>query len=246
VELPLAAFSFWGSVVAVAGLQREIVLGASTVFGMLDYRAHKLLWLLFLPLRCVGLAGPYLAAVVSPLLVQAFLPRYPLIVKFLVAFLGAEIAISIPFALLIAGVKHLLLKLFFWIVDVVPAHGADEEEARRVVLQGPAYALVRKFERDIGAWTEADTDRFVSLMNWRARWFFPAKERVRFVVGALQRLYRAEGKQPYELGDKVIREIKGQFPGSKEDWFEKLVVNPIAFHTALRLLVVGAVLHYSQ
>jgi hypothetical protein len=83
-------------------------------------------------------------------------------------------------------------------------------------------------------------------MNWRARWFFPVRDRFRFVVDGMQRIYLAEGKQPWEVGEKVIREIKDKFPGAKEDWFEKLVVNPIAFHSALRFVLVAIVLHYSS
>lgn len=212
------------------------------MFGMLDYRAYKLMWLVFLPWRWGVVIVGYLAAIASAFLVHAFLLHYHYLLQLLVAVVGFEVLFGIPFALVTLGVEHLLKKGFFWVIDVVPAHGTSVEEAKAIAMQGPAYELGMKFDRHIDEWTDEDTERFLALLNWRARWFFPAAARMRFTIEKLRETYESTGKQPFELGQKEVENLRDGFSGGKLGVLERFFVSPIGFHVALRCLVMALTL----
>jgi hypothetical protein len=92
------------------------------------------------------------------------------------------------------------------------------------------FELNKKLETDIGNWTVDDTDEFASLtINWRARLFFPVRDRFRRTISELQRIYYETGTQPRDLGVSKITAIRESLPDGKVSWFEKAIVNPLLF-----------------
>src|SRR6266498_2881696 len=112
------------------------------VFGMLDFRAHKLFWLICLPFRAIA--------------------------KIAMAYLVME-GIALALSLVVwKGLFWAIKSTFFWLVDVVPSHGANIDEAHAIVLTGRAFELNKKFENEIENWTFDDTREMISHMNWRS------------------------------------------------------------------------------
>jgi hypothetical protein len=62
--------------------------------------------------------------------------------------------------------------------------------------------------RDIGNWTEDDTEQFASLLNWRARLCFHSTERVHKRIDRFREMYEATGKQPGDLTEKEGQKVE--------------------------------------
>lgn len=202
---------------------------------MLDYRAHKLLWLLCLPYSLASTMCFYAFVIVVSLVVHSQLAHLHPALQILIAWAVVEIPGGLAFGIVNWIATSLIHRVFFWLIDVVPAHGATPEEAKAVVLQGPAYTLNAKFDSRIDEWTDEDSQAYIALMNWRSRWCFPVKARVAHMVEELQRIYRQENLQPGQLPKKTIESIATSVPGGKPTLLEKLFINPISFYAAVRL-----------
>jgi hypothetical protein len=202
------------------------------MFGMLDYRAYKLLWLICLPLRLVVWIAAW-GSIVIAIMISASLD-YGILARIVIAYAiweGAAIVLQIVRGILFWFIK----KGFFWVVDVVPAKAESVAEAKKMVLGGPLTWLDKKLATDIGNWTEDDTEQFASLMNWRARTFFHSTERIHKLVWRYQETYEASGKQPHDLTEKEQQEIGGL----NFSWFEKAIINPIAFGAIARIIIIS-------
>jgi len=127
-------------------------------------------------------------------------------------------------------------KGFFWLVDVVPAKAESVAEAKEMVIGGPLTWLGKKFLTDFSNWTEDDTEQFASLMNWRARLFFHSTERVRKRVWRFREMYENTGEQPGDLTEKERQKVVADLDYS---WFEKAIINPIAFGAIVRIIVIS-------
>ena len=136
------------------------------MFGMLDYRAHKLFSLLTFPFRLVT-KGVYFILIAIAVWIGVWTGYQPLLQMIVayVAFEGMGIVFSILWLVLITWPVD---KIFFWMVDVVPARGENTEEAKEIVRKGRYIWLQKKMSNHIDEWTFEDTSDFVSLMNWRA------------------------------------------------------------------------------
>jgi hypothetical protein len=211
------------------------------MFGMLDYRAHKLLWLLLWPVSLANLLVGYVAVLAAAVYVGARFGSYYVLLQIGIAWLIGQVALAV-LSLLFWLVTSLIKRAFFWTIDVVPAHGANKEEAKQVVLRGPIYSLSKKLDADIHEWTDDDTNSLIRTFNWRARWFFPVQERTRAFVRELRRQALEEGKQPCELDAKAVEAIRRQT--GEPDWFEIAITNAYIFHGALVLIVTVGVIWY--
>jgi uncharacterized membrane protein len=210
------------------------------MFGMLDYRAHKLFWLLTLPLRIISrLLG--FALIVVAILIARWTEYSPLvqIVIGIAAFEGMGFIFGILWLFLVALPIE---KIFFWTVDVVPSHGEDEEEAKEIVRKGPIIWLTKKLMNHIDDWTYEDTNAFVSCMNWRARLFFNEKERFWKRVEVLHQLYDDTGKQPSSLPEAEVLKLLKPY---KAGWLQIGVVNYFNDIMAVSIIVV-AILYLSS
>ena len=167
------------------------------MFGMLDHRAHKLYWLLSLPFMVINYLIVFLAIFVAVLIAQS--TSYGVLIKILIAYVALEAM------LVVLGITQDLLgsalnRLFFFFIDVVPAHGANAAQAKAIVFMGRYFELSKKLENDIKNFTYEDALELNSQLNWRARLLFPSKERLLATVGELKRIYGETGQQPRKFG----------------------------------------------
>lgn len=202
------------------------------MFGMLDYRAHKLYRLLSLPIVLCGKIAFYIAVALGIWI--AFQFDYGFLARVAIAYVSMEIIAGL-FGLLYWVVVWIFSTLFFWIVDVIPARGADDEEAREIVKKGRVVWLSLKLERDIQNWTREDTRGFVSALNWRARLLFDAGRRFEARLARLKRYFHETGRSPGELSQSKIAEIAGDQPG----WFEKMIVVPHFFNSLIGACIIA-------
>jgi hypothetical protein len=147
------------------------------MFGMLDFRAHKLYWLLTFPFRLTNWVILF-AAIPVGIIVARSTP-YAWWAKIMIAYLVFGLALIIG-GLLLGGSLRLFSRTFFWIVDIVPSKGSDDEEARAVVLYGEHPLLLKKLDSKIEDWTEKDTEKLASYTLWRCRLFFRNNSKQRF------------------------------------------------------------------
>jgi hypothetical protein len=203
------------------------------MFGMLDYRAYKLLWLICLPHQIAMWIASW-GLVVLAIMISAPL-HFSVPIRIVIAiaiFEGAGIVLSITRVILFWFIK----KGFFWLVDVVPSKAESVAEAKEMVVGGPMTWLGKKFLTDIGNWTEDDTEQFASLMNWRARLFFHSTERVRKRLERFWQMYEDTDKQP---GDLTEIERKKMVADLDYSWFEKAIINPYSFHAIVRIVIIS-------
>lgn len=205
------------------------------MFGMLDYRAHKLFRVLGFPLIVCGKLAFFVVVAIAIFIAQQ--TDYSLLVKILLAYVTME-----AIAFVTAGVWFLVMWIFqttfFWIVDVIPSKGLDEEEAREVVKKGRFVWLARKFAWDIDGWNRDDTLAFVSALNWRARLLFDARGRFERRVSRMKRHFDETGLQPGALKSDEIDELVGE----KSSWFETAIVHPYYFNSILGACIIGVTL----
>ena len=211
---------------------------------MLDYRAHKLLWLVLWPVNLVDLVASYVLMIVIALVARSEFPAYHPLLQVLGAWVVAQIAIGIISGFLFGLIRVVIRKVFFWVIDAVPAHGEDADEARAVVIQGPFYVLDKKMNSHLEDWTDKDTDAYVACLNWRVRWFFPIKQRTAHLIDELQTVQRHDGRQPWQLQKPEIERL-GRKVG-KPGWVEIAVTNPYAFHGLLGIVVIVVVVFWNR
>lgn len=193
---------------------------------MLDYRAHKLYRLLSFPILICGRIAFLIAVAIGIWIAAQY--DYGFLVRFAIAYVSMEIIAGL-LGLLYALVVWIFSAIFFWIVDVVPARGSNDEEAREIVKKGRLVWLGLKLEREIENWTTDDTRAFVSALNWRARWFFDAGRRFEERLSRLWHHYDETGLQPADLSQSEVEKIAGDQPG----WFEKMIVVPHFFNSLI-------------
>jgi hypothetical protein len=86
------------------------------MFGMLDYRAHKLFWLVCLPIRlCVRLC--FFANVAISIFI-ANTTSYSVIIKVIIGYLLFEL-IGMVLLAFWTFISLLIQRIFFWIVDII-------------------------------------------------------------------------------------------------------------------------------
>jgi hypothetical protein len=212
------------------------------MFGMLDYRAYKLFWLLGLPLRLAWRAVYFItiAIAVSIGMWTGYQPPLVQMIVAYVAFEGILLVLNILWQLLITWPVS---TIFFWLVDVIPARGEDAEQAKQIVKGGPIIWLSCKMWNHIDEWTFEDTDAYASQMNWRARLFFNAREKVGKRMALLENAYYDTGKQPSELGANEVDKLLKPYMSS---WFETAIVSPYFFNSIMAAtIIIVAILYLS-
>jgi len=196
------------------------------MFGMLDYRAHKLYLILFgIPLFLVTWA----LIIGRPAL--AYLISYSYFENEVGEVLGA-IGLTVLFELVLIPVALGLSKsvnfLFTLIVDVIPANGRTQEEATQVVWNGEKALLAFEMNKRPSEWTAQSIDQCASL-DWIQALFFKQKvqDRLSFIKEKYQELdrqYESEyGHYPYT--ESVLRDILKESEVGPPTEFEKFVCN---------------------
>jgi hypothetical protein len=199
------------------------------MFGMLDYRAYKLFWLIGLSFR-IAARLLFFVAIGAGVIFARWTELHPPIVQMVVAYIAFEIIGLIITAFWTLLIMTPLDKALFWVVDVIPSRGEDMTEARAVARIGPAVWLTKKFMNDIGNWTWEDSAAYGNLLNWRSKLFFHGPERVAKRVQILQEAYENTGLQPAELGDVEVKKLLKPY---KDNWFETVIMTPHSFNAII-------------
>jgi hypothetical protein len=202
------------------------------MFGMLDYRAYKLLWLICWPLRLVMFVGSWGAVFIAIMISSSIdvIPLYRIVIAYAI-WEGFGIVLSILRWLIFWFIK----KCFFWLVDIIPSKGENVAQAKEMVVGGPMMWMGKKFMNDIGNWTDDETEEFAALVNVRARWFFGSTERIRKRIWRFADHYEQTGQQPIEMTETERNELTADLDYS---WFEKAIINPIAFGSIVKIVVI--------
>jgi hypothetical protein len=215
------------------------------MFGMLDYRAYKLKQLIWLPFRVAAKLSMFIAIAMSILIAQitSFNPLIKIVLAYVLFELIAMIFL-VMWGILDAG----LGRFFFWLIDVVPAHGQNAEEAKAIALKGRIAELDKKLWSDIANWTLEDTEEYVAHMNWRARLFFGMKLKFRMnsTVRELQRIYNDNGQLPSDIGINGLNGIREKLPGGKVPILERLIVNQAYFNSLVATVLIVVVIGYAK
>jgi len=211
------------------------------MFGMLDYRAHKLLWLICLPLRLLFRLTFFANVLASVFIAQS--TSYSLLVKCVIGYVAFE---AIGLVLLVIGhlVYWIVRQMFFWFIDVIPSVGENAAEAREVVIRGKVIRLSKKLTAHIDDWTWDDTQEFVSVFNWRARLLFNLREKVEKRIAILKDYQEETGKQPQDLRGTELQKLVGHLDLSG---FERFISNQMFFNSLFGgCLIVAALVVMKQ
>jgi hypothetical protein len=104
------------------------------MFGMLDYRAHKLFRFLRFPFVILGQLLRFVYIAVAIIIAQK--TTYGTLLRIIIAYLSFEVMALLGLWFIWTPLYWAFKRVFFWLVDVVPAHGANDQEARSIVQDG--------------------------------------------------------------------------------------------------------------
>jgi hypothetical protein len=209
------------------------------MFGMLDYRAHKLFWLITLPFRLLWRLL-WLAAIAAGVWIGLW-TGYPVIAQIIIGYVAMEGIALIASLVLILLITWPLESIFFWLIDVVPSRGEDVEEAKEIVRRGPIVWLMKKLLNHIDDWTYQDSHDFVKQLNWRARALFNEREQFLKRVDVLYQFHEETGKQPGELPEAELNKLLKPY---KMGWFETAIVNPYVWNSILSAIILACAILY--
>lgn len=129
------------------------------MFGMLDYRAHKLYWLFFLPFYLLAIMLSAIVALVSA--TAAFFYFEHFFVRLFMAIVFFEIA-SLVLQLVFAVFLNLWRRLFFFFVDLEPAEGRSPDEAQEVLVNGEIPRTLYRLKHQPSEFSRQDQAELVS------------------------------------------------------------------------------------
>lgn len=145
---------------------------------MLDYRAHKLYWLLSRPILLL-MYFLVLATIIGACFVGFHFSSLTL-VQLAIGFLALQI-ISVFLALIGLAIDWIFNRLFFFLIDLVPADGRSLEQAK-LVLKGGTYAVV--LLKPLSTWDDTDVAAVVRSSGIFGRVFFAdrIRNRIRYLM----------------------------------------------------------------
>lgn len=189
------------------------------MFGMLDYRAHKLYLMIFgIPMFVLKLAAMFGLPLLSYALgITVADDRFWQILSSIGIAIVVEV-IWLIFALIV--VSKLINFLFQLIVDIIPADGRNREEALQVVWHGDKAIIAQQFDKQPNTWSEDLPERFINI-DWVARWFF--RERIENRIEKIREYYEENPEEQPSRSryDEIINET-----GNRMRWDEKIFTNP--------------------
>jgi len=191
-----------------------------------------------LPFRALSQFVFFAVIFAAVIISQSFFPSYSVATRIVIGYAAFEGIGIVVLLLVLHPLAWALKRLFFFFIDVVPAHGANAEEARQIALNGRIFELNKKIENEIENWSIDDTDEYASLMNWRVRLLGTFRKRMYRIVRELQQIYEETGKQPRDMGyasvDELFRKI-----GVKAGWLEKVFVEQWSFNAIFALTIIS-------
>jgi hypothetical protein len=145
------------------------------MFGMLDYRAHKLYVLLYtVPLILLRLAAVFLI----PAIAYGIGLNYGSSRVWQITIgIGSIFLVEIGFVTVQSIFGYVFKTAFNFFIDVVPANGRSEEEAKLVLWNGEAGINLLVFERPASEWNDEDIEIFAKKNSFL--WMFRQAKRDR-------------------------------------------------------------------
>lgn len=138
------------------------------MFGMLDYRAHKLYALLVYPVIFLisvirNIIMPFIAVLAAcstsnSLFWQVILSLAYWCIASILMFFIKGFLLWIP------------VRLFDFLVDIIPSHGRTKEEARAVVEGGRRAEILLRFNKPAAEWTNSEINELGQL-DFYSRFF---------------------------------------------------------------------------
>lgn len=148
------------------------------MFGMLDYRAHKLyLLIFFLPNTLLTLIEFFLWPFASYRIGFSFTDSIILQLFFAVL---AFIVIGILLIIFFKIYNFLCYGLFTLFIDVIPHDGRNDEEAKMVVLGGKRSADLLRLEKDIRSIDDNLIDRL--SQSWKLAFLYFEAKKNRLII----------------------------------------------------------------
>jgi predicted membrane protein len=146
------------------------------MFGMLDYRAHKIWILLGYPFILIGRV---VSIFVMPFIAFAIAINYAnepflQIIYSIFALLFIEIIWSIVFFLILWVIKNLIL-LF---IDVMPADGRSKDEAMMVMMDGDAAITILEAAKPRPEYSDDLIHRISSINIFHRVFYFKIRHRL--------------------------------------------------------------------
>ena len=160
------------------------------MFGMLDYRAHKLFVLFIYPSKVFIYSIGFLVVPIT----AYFLAWYYCghiefskpVTQLVIAIAIMEIGLSIPFWIICKILIWVPSSLFNHLIDVIPTGGRTKEEAELVVQSGHKAIAILNMRKSPELWTDDDIEGFLNISVLQ-RWFF--RQAIEKRIWALQRYY---------------------------------------------------------
>jgi hypothetical protein len=195
------------------------------MFGMLDYRAHKLYRVLVYP---VSLALLMFEIVCLPIIAYLIAINYAskLVLQFLLAFVLLFL-LEIPWFFVVKIVMAVPVGIFNFLIDPEPADGRTKEEAKMVVASGDKAIWLLKSRRPASEWTDEDIDDFAKISI-----FFRGTVRQRLYAVREYYIDNPDVAQSEYATKRFLKEA-----GLSISWLETVVTNPLVRTIALEFSV---------
>ena len=181
------------------------------MFGMLDYRAHKLFWMLsVIPnwvLRMIILfLFPFIAYAIGNSMADARIWQIAIS-------LGCIIPMEIVSLMLVGAYTWIFSGIFFFFIDVEPAEGRTEDEARIVVLSGDLGRYLLQIEKNVAECTDECIERLAKADIFNIFWRSKLKERL---IATRDYYQNNSNLQPTEYDTNNFLTIHGMRPSKAE------------------------------
>jgi len=206
------------------------------MFGMLDYRAHKLWILLGYPFILIG---RIFSIFVMPFIAFGIAINYAnepflQIIYSIFALLVIEIIWSIVFFLSLWVIKNTIL-LF---IDVIPADGRSKDEAMMVMMDGDAAITILEAAKPRPEYSDDLIHRISSINIFHRVFYFRIRNRLEQI-----RIYYTEHPEVHSSYDNDILICKhlGLMPGL----FEKILTNDLYRRTVATYSVLLLILLFN-
>jgi hypothetical protein len=193
------------------------------MFGMLDYRAHKLYIILFcIPLLIVHIFTIFGLPIINYAIgLQLFDERIFQIISSLVS----ACIVGIIWSFFIFGVVSKLFQFLFTLfVDVIPHDGRTKEEAQAVVWNGDKAILLLEGGKHPNKWRE-NFEEEIAKLDWVQSLFF--KDRIIERLRRIKENFEFDDEEaelaynPYKLENFIIEN------NLEPTWFEKFICNKL-------------------
>lgn len=207
------------------------------MFGMLDYRAHKLYILLTFPIDF----PLYLISIFAPATILYFVllyvPKEGFFLHAIIVILSLIIA-DIGIAILTYIVRFIPNSVFNFLIDPIPCDGRSKKEALLVVRGGDKAILLLKFNKPANCWTDDDIESVSKITIWH-RFFQDEIQRRLYII---QNCYYENPQiDVSEYQNNIFIQKMQLQPKLKE----KIVTSPYYRHHLLQFFLIVIIIAYA-